>query len=110
MAEHAHGIGVSSQHHVAEADVVVGVQVSRHDPGEHGLLVHLNVVQGFEGETEVSQQAVDSQETNDGEVPEHSIQGSGSILSGHCLCIFASLCCRELLVDLRALDERVKHV
>ena len=54
VGEHADGVGVAAHHHVAEADVVVGVEVSGHDAGEHGFLVHLDVVEGFEGEAEVA--------------------------------------------------------
>ena len=69
MAEHADGVGVASHHHVAEADVVVGREVRRHDPCEHGFFVQLDVVEGFEREGEVPEEAVYSQQADDGEVP-----------------------------------------
>ena len=47
VGEHADGIGVAAEHHVAEADVVVGCEMGGHDAGEHGFLVHFDVVEGF---------------------------------------------------------------
>lgn len=58
VAEHADGVGVAAHHHVAEADVVVCREVRGHDAREHGFLVQLDVVERFEREAEISEQAV----------------------------------------------------
>ena len=68
VAEHADGVGVAAHHHVAEADVVVGREVRGHDAGEHGFFVQFDVVEGFEREGEVAEEAVDSEQADDGEV------------------------------------------
>ena len=59
VAEHADGVSVASHHHVAEADVVVGCEVRGHDAREHGFFVQLDVIQGFEREGEIAEEAVD---------------------------------------------------
>lgn len=110
MAEHADGIRVPSHHHVGETDIVVCGEVSGHDASEHGLLVELNVVERLERQTEVSEQAVHSQQANDGKVAQHLIQGAVSILAGVGTCVLAALHCCKLLTDLRSLDERVQDV
>ena len=73
VAEHADGIRVSSHHHVGESDVVVCGEVGGHDTGEHGLLVELDIVERLERETEVSEQAVHAEQTDDGEVSQHLV-------------------------------------
>ena len=60
MGEHADGVGVAAHHHVAEPNVVIRGEVGGHDAGEHGFLVQLDIVEGFESKAEVPQQAVDS--------------------------------------------------
>ena len=60
VAEHADGVGVAAHHHVREADIIVGGEVGGHDAGEHGFLVELNVVEGFERETKVPEETVHS--------------------------------------------------
>ena len=54
VGEHADGVGVTAQHHVREADVVVGCEVRGHDASEHGFFVQLDVVERFQGEAEVA--------------------------------------------------------
>ena len=58
VGEHADGVGVAAHHHVGEADVVVRRKVCRHDAREHGFLVQLDVVEGFECEAKVAEEAV----------------------------------------------------
>lgn len=65
VAEHADGVGVAAHHHVGETHIVVGGEVGSHDPGEHGLLVELNIVQGLESQAEVAKETVDPQEADD---------------------------------------------
>lgn len=110
VGEHADGVGVAAHHHVRETHVVVCGEVGGHDAGELGLFVELNVVEGLEREAEVAQQAVHAQETDDGEVPQHLIQGALTVLAGVEVGVLAALHGGELLVDLRALDERVQDV
>ena len=110
MGEHACGIGVAPEHHVAEADVVVGVEMGGHDAREHGLLVHLDVVERLEREREVAQQAVNSQKADDGEVSKHAVEWSGAVVTCHTCGFFASLLSSELLIDLGALNERIQDV
>jgi hypothetical protein len=76
-----------------------------HDPGEHGFLVHLDIVEGFQGQAEVTQQAVNSQKADDGEITQHTVQGSRAIFTSDLIGVFASFCGCELFVDLRTLDE-----
>lgn len=110
VAEHADGIGIATHHHVGETDIVVGGEVGRHNTGEHGLLVHLDVVESLEGKAEVTQQTVDTQESNDGEVSQHLVQRAGAILSGKRQGVLTTLDGSQLLVDLRPLDEGVEDV
>ena len=73
MTEHADGVRVPPHHHVAKSHVVIGVEMGGHDPCEHGFFVEFNVVEGFEGETEVAQEAVYAQEADDAEVAEVAV-------------------------------------
>jgi len=100
VAEHADGIRVPSHHHVGESDVVVGGEVCRHDTRKHGLLVELDVVERLERQTEVSEQAVDAEQTNDGEVAQHLVQRPVAVLSRIQARVLAPLHCRQLLTDL----------
>lgn len=110
VAEHADGIGVSVHHHVRETHVVVGGEVGSHDTGEHGLLVELNVVEGLEGEAEISKQTVDPEETNDGEVSQHLVEVLVTVLAGDGLGVLVALHGGQLLDNLRSLDQRVEHI
>lgn len=110
MGEHADGIGISVHHHVGETDIVVGREVSRHDTGEHGLFVELNVIERLESQAEITQQAVNAQETDDGEVSQHAVQVLRAVLAGNGHGLLVTLHGSELLGDLRALDQRVQDV
>jgi hypothetical protein len=110
VAEHADGVGVAAHHHVGETHVVVGGEVGGHDTGEHGLLVELNVVERLERQTEVSEQTVHAQQTDDGEVAQHLVQRAVAVLSRVESGILAALHGGQLLADLRPLDERVQDV
>lgn len=110
VGEHADGIGVAAHHHVRESDIVVCGEVSGHDTGKHGLLVELNVVEGLQGEGEVTEEAVDAEESNDGEVSQHAVKWLGSVVSGNSHWLLVALHCSKLLVDLGSLDERVQNV
>lgn len=110
MAEHANGIAVAVHHHVGEADIVVSRKVSCHDTRKHGLLVELNIVEGLEGETKVTQQAVDTQKADDGEIAQHAVQVLLSILAGNGHGVLVTLHGSELLGDLRSLNQRVQDV
>ena len=110
VAEHADGIGIATHHHVRETNVVVRCEVSGHDPGEHGLLVELDIVQGLEGKTEISEQTVDSEKADNGEITQHLIHVLGAILSSELGGVLVSLHRRELLGDLGSLDEGVEDV
>lgn len=110
VAEHADGVGVAAHHHVGEAHVVVCGEVGGHDAGEHGLLVHLDVVEGFECKAKISQQAVDAQQTDDREVSQHPVQRAGTVFSSICHRVLATLDSGQLVVDLRPLDQRVENI
>lgn len=110
VAEHADGIGVSAHHHVGEPNIVVGCEVCRHNARKHGLLVELDVVEGLEREAEVTQQAVDAQETDDREVSQHAVDGLGTVVTSDCQRLFVALHGGQLLVDLGSLNEGVQHV
>ena len=58
VVEGAQGVGVAVHHDVAEADVVVGCEIRRHDAREHGFFVELDVVEGLEREAEVAEETV----------------------------------------------------
>lgn len=60
VGEHADGVGVAAEHEVGEADVVVGREMGGHDAREHGFFVEFDVVERFEGEAEVAEEAVDA--------------------------------------------------
>ena len=110
VTEHANGIGISVHHHVGEAYIVVGGEVSGHDAGKHGLLIQLNIVKSLESEAEVSQQAVHAEETDDGEVSQHLVQILGTVLAGNGGRVLVSPHGSELLRDLGPLDQRVQDV
>lgn len=110
VGEHADRIGVAAHHHVGETDIVVCGEVSGHDTGEHGLLVELNVVEGLQGEREVTEKAVDAEESDDGKVSQHAVERLGSVVSGHGHWLLVALHGSKLLVDLGSLDERVQNV
>ena len=110
VAEHPDGITVAAHHHVRETHVVVGGEVGGHDTGEHGLLVHLDIIEGLEGKAKVTQQAVDTEQTDDGEVAQHLVQRTGTILSGNSHWVFTPLDGSQLLIDLRSLHKGVKNV
>ena len=81
-----------------------------HDAREHGLLVEFDVVERLEREGEVAEETVDAQEPDDGEVAEHAVEWPGAILACDGGGVLVAFDGRQLLVDLRALDERVEHV
>lgn len=110
VAEHADCIAVAAHHHVRKAHVVVGGEVGGHDPGKHGFLVHLDVVERLERQAEVTQQAVHPQQPDDREVPQHLVQRATAVLAGIQQRVLPTLDGGQLLVDLRPLDERVQHV
>ena len=110
VAEHADGVAVAAGHHVGETDIVVGGEVGGHDTGEHGLLIHLDVVKGLEGKSEVTEQAVNAKQTNDGEVSQHLVEWAGSVFSSKRGRVLTTLHSSQLFVDLRLLDEGVEHV
>ena len=110
MGEHADGVGVAAHHHVGETNIVVCGEVGSHDAGELGLLVELNVIECLECKTEVTQQAVHTQEPNNGEVTQHLVQGALTVLASVEVGVFTALHGCELLVDLRSLDERVQNI
>ncbi|KAL9030140.1 MAG: hypothetical protein Q9196_001714, partial [Gyalolechia fulgens] len=110
MGEHADGVGVAAHHHVAEADVVVGREMGGHDAGEHGFFVQLDVVERFEGEAEVAEEAVHAQEADDAEVAEHAVQGAGAVFAGHGGGVGVFFHGGKLGGDFGALDEGIEDV
>lgn len=84
--------------------------MSSHDPGEHGLLVELNVVQSFEGQAKVTKEAVNSQQANDGEVTQHAVEVLGAVLSSNGHGVLIAAAGGQLLCDVGSLDQRVKNV
>ena len=110
VGEHADGIGVAAHHHVRETNIVVCCKVSSHDACKHGLLVELDVVEGLQGEGEVTEEAVDAQESDDREVSQHAVEWLGSIVSRNGHWLLVALHGSELLVDLGSLDKRVQNV
>lgn len=110
VAEHADGIGITTHHHVGETHVVVGGEVGGHHTGEHGLLVHLDVVESLDGEAEITEQAVHAQQTDDGEVAQHLVQRAGAVLASESNGVLTTLDSSKLLVDLGALDEGVEDI
>jgi len=110
VAEHADSVAIAAHHHVGEAHVVVGGEVGGHHASEHGLLVHLDIIEGLQGQAEVTEQAVHAQQTDDREVSEHLVQRARAVLTGEGQGVLAPLHGSELLVDLRPLDERIQNV
>ena len=68
VAEHADGVGVAAEHQVAEPDVVVCCEMSGEDTCESRFFAEFDVVEGFEGEGEIPEEAVHAEEADDGEV------------------------------------------
>lgn len=110
VAEHLDGIGVAVHHHVGETNVIVRGEVCSHDASEHGLLVELDVVEGLEGEAEVTQQAVHTEQANDGEVAEHAVEVLGTVVACNSHRILVALGRSHLLGDLGTLNQGVQHV
>lgn len=110
VTKHADGVAVTTHHHVRETHIVVSGEVGCHDTSEHGLLVHLNIIKGLESKAEISQQAMDTQQTDDREVSQHLIQRAGAIFTSECQRILSAFDSSQLFVNLRFLDERVKNV
>ena len=104
VAEHADGVTVAAHHHVGEPHIVVSGEVSCHHTGKHGLLVHLNIIEGLQGKAEVSEQAVDTEESDNGEVPEHFIQWARTILASKRHWVLTTLDSSQLLIDLGSLN------
>ena len=100
VREHADGVGVAAQHHVAEADVVVGREVRRHHPREHGFFVELDVIECLERKAKVTQKAVHAQQADDAEVPQHAVERAGAVVARHRHWVFIALHSFQLLVDL----------
>ena len=95
------------------------------------LLVELNVLHNLQGECEVTEKTVDTQETDDTEVSEHAVQWTNTILANdltglrvsitvcihrlkvqlrNVFCTLAFLKGNKVLIDFRFLDERVEDV
>lgn len=110
VAEHPDGITVAAHHHVRETHVVVSREVGGHDTGKHSLLVHLDIIEGLESKAKVTQQAVDTEQTDDREVAQHLVQRTRAILSGNGQRVFTPLDGSQLLIDLRSLHKGVKNV
>lgn len=110
VAEHANSVGIAAHHHVGETNIIVCGKVGSHDAGEHGLLVELNVVQGLESETEITEQAVHPEQTDDGKVTKHAVERLGAVLAGNSHGVLAPLGSSQLFGDLRPLNEGVEDV
>lgn len=110
VGESLDGIAVSTEHHVGETDIVIGGEVGGHDTGKDGLLVELDIVEGLEGKSEITQQAVDAQKTDYREVSEHAVEWAVTVLASNLSWIGSLLDGEQLLVHLRALDQRIKHL
>lgn len=65
VGEHADGIGITPQHHVAKADVVIRSKMRSHDAREHGFLIQLDIIQCFEREAKIAEQTVHTQQADD---------------------------------------------
>ena len=74
-------VGISPEHDVAEPDIVVSGNMAGCHPGEGRLLVELDVLHNLQGEGEVTEKAVNTQQTNDTEVSEHAVQWTNTILA-----------------------------
>ena len=110
VAEHADGVGIAAHHHVGEPDVVVGGEVGGHDAGKHGLLVHLDVIQGLESQAEIAEQAMDAQQADDREITEHLVKRARAVFSSNGHGVLVPLDRGKLLVNLRPLDKRVEDI
>ena len=74
-------VGISPEHDVAEPDIVVSGNMAGCHPGEGRLLVELDVLHNLQGEGEVTEKTVNTQETDDTEVSEHAVQWANTILA-----------------------------
>jgi hypothetical protein len=66
--------------------------------------------QGLEREAKVSEQGVDPEQTDDGEVSQHLVKVLGAVFTSNGGGFFISLHGGELLRDLRPLDQGVEHI
>lgn len=92
------GVGISSQHDVAESNVIVGGDMASSDTGERGLgtrltqhrfvvemmylLVEFDVVEHLQCEGEVTEEDMDSEQTDDAEVTQHAVQWTLAVFTG----------------------------
>lgn len=74
--------------------------MSSHDTREHGLLVELDVIEGLQRKAEVAEKAVNTKETNDGKISQHSVKRFRSVVPSNRHWLLSSLHSSELLVDL----------
>ena len=74
------------------------------------FLFELDIIEGLQGEAEVSQKAVDAEKTDDREISKHSVERFGTVVASHSHWLFVALHCRKLLVDLGSLDKGVQDI
>lgn len=129
VSQSADRVRITSQHDVAERDVVVHGDVSSIDTSVERFLVQFNVVHHLQGKGVITEQDVYTQKADDREIAEHSIKRTRSpFTSDHTkqglsqfeeqlnwarrdsLGIFAGFGGHQLFLNLRFGDERVQDV
>ena len=74
VAEHADRVGVTAEHQVAEAHVVIRCKVRGEHTRKCGFFGEFDVVKGFQREGIVPQQAMNAEEADDREIAQVTVQ------------------------------------
>jgi len=110
VAEGSDGVSVAPHHHVRESDVVVHGDLAAWNTRVKALLVQLHVLQNLDGLMEVSEKAVKTKQSDQGEVSHHLVKWMASKFSGNGVWVSASGVHLELLVDVALVHHGVQDV
>ena len=79
--EGPNGIGVSAEHNVAEANVVIGGNMASGDTSEWRFLVKLDVFHDFQSQSEIAEETVNAEQADDTEVSKHTVKRAHTVLA-----------------------------
>lgn len=76
MAERLDGVCIPSKHHVGKSNVVICGEMGRHDPSKDSLLGELDIIESLQSKSEISEQTVNTEKSDNREVSQHSVKGA----------------------------------
>ena len=74
------------------------------------LLIQLNILQNFDSLVEITQQGVKSQESNQGKISQHFVQGVSTKVSSNSVRVALGVVHLQLLVDVGLVHQGMQHV